>query len=125
MSSPTEKKTVKRTAAFRHWHEALKDQVTRAIVAARIERLQMGLYGDVKPVGDGVAELRIDHGPGFRVYFTETLDRCIILLLVGGDKATQKRDINHAKTMLMALKQDRDASLQTEARVSPMRRSKP
>lgn len=78
LSSPTEKKTAKRTAAFRHWHEALKDQVTRAVVAARIERLQMGLYGDVKPVGDGVSELRIDHSPGFRVYFTETLDRCII-----------------------------------------------
>ena len=86
----------------------MKDKVSRAIVAARIERVQMGLYGDVKPVGDGVAELRIDHGPGFRVYFTETLDQSIVLLLVGGDKSGQKKDISRARSMLADLQRQRD-----------------
>lgn len=67
----------------------------------------MGLYGDVKPVGAGVSELRIDHGPGFRVYFTETLDRTIVLLLAGGDKSSQQRDIRDAQQMLAELKQQR------------------
>ena len=70
--------------------------------------MQMGLYGDVKPVGAGVSELRIEHWPGLRVYFSETLDNSIILLLVGGDKSRQGRDIKDAQQMLAALKQQRD-----------------
>ncbi len=107
---PTQKKTVKSTPAYRRWQDSLKDGVTRAIVAARVERVQMGLYGDVKPVGAGVSELRIDHGPGWRVYFSETLDNSIILLLVGGSKSSQKTDIAVAKDLLAGLKHQRDAS---------------
>jgi putative addiction module killer protein len=106
---PTQSKPAKSTPAYRSWHDSLKDEVTRAIVAARVERVQMGLYGDVKPVGAGVSELRIDHGPGWRVYFSETLDNSIILLLVGGNKSSQKKDIKDAMHMLAELKQQREA----------------
>ena len=108
MTIPTQKKEAKRTPAFRKWFDGLKDQLARTIVAARIERVQMGLYGDVKPVGAGVSELRIEHGPGLRVYFSETLDNSIILLLVGGDKSRQGRDIKDAQQMLAAFNQQRD-----------------
>ena len=109
MNIPTQKKEAKRTLEFRQWFDGLKDRLARTIVAARVERVQMGLYGDVKPVGAGVSELRIDHGPGLRVYFSETLDNSIILLLAGGDKSLQSRDIRDAQQMLAALKQQRDA----------------
>jgi putative addiction module killer protein len=105
----TEKKAARRTPVFRTWFDGLRSDVTKAIVAARIERVQMGLYGDVKPVGAGVSELRIDYGPGLRVYFTETLDNTIVLLLVGGDKSHQDSDIREAKRILADLKQQRTA----------------
>ena len=98
MNLPTQKKLAKSTLAYRNWHNSLKDEITRAIVAARVERVQMGLYGDVKPVGEGVAELRIDHGPGFRVYFSETLDHSIVLLLAGGDKSCQRETSRRRNT---------------------------
>ena len=81
------------------------DRVAKSIVASRVERLQMGLYGDVKPCGEGVSEIRIDFGPGYRVYYTEALDNSILLLLMGGDKSTQRRDIKDAKKMLADMKQ--------------------
>ena len=81
------------------------DRVAKSIVASRVERLQMGLYGDVKPCGEGVSEIRIDFGPGYRVYYPEALDNTILLLLMGGDKSTQKRDIKDAKKMLADMKQ--------------------
>lgn len=81
------------------------DRVAKSIVASRVERLQMGLYGDVKPCGEGVSEIRIDFGPGYRVYYTEALDNTILLLLMGGDKSTQRRDIKDAKKMLADMKQ--------------------
>jgi len=105
----TEKKAARRTLIFRTWFDGLRSDVTKAIVAARIERVQMGLYGDVKPVGAGVSELRIDYGPGLRVYFTETPDNTIVLLLVGGDKSHQDSDIREAKRILADLKQQRTA----------------
>lgn len=88
------------------------------MVSARIERVQAGLYGDVKPCGKGVSELRINHGPGYRVYFTETLDNSILLLLVGGDKSSQQADIRHAQELLAELKKQRDAIVKEQAAVA-------
>jgi putative addiction module killer protein len=73
----------------------LKDRVARARIQARIARLVLGNLGDVKPVRNGISELRIDHGPGYRVYFMQRGD-VVIVLLVGGDKGTQDADIKRA-----------------------------
>ena len=105
MSGDIHKRTAKQTAAYRCWFNAMLDRVAKSIVASRVERLQMGLYGDVKPCGEGASEIRIDFGPGYRVYYTEALDNTILLLLMGGDKSTQKRDIKDAKKMLADMKQ--------------------
>lgn len=104
MSGDIHKKTAKQTAAYRCWFNAMLDRVAKSIVASRVERLQMRLYGDVKSCGEGVSEIRIDFGPGYRVYYTEALDNTILLLLMGGDKSTQKRDIKDAKKMLADMK---------------------
>jgi putative addiction module killer protein len=93
---------VRQTAVFREWLNGLPDQVAVRRIAQRIARLSSGLYGDVKPVGDGVSELRIDHGPGYRLYFVQQ-GKVLILLLCGGDKKTQDRDIKVAKAMLKLL----------------------
>lgn len=86
---------IRKTDAFAEWLDGLRDLQGRARVLARIERLASGLLGDVKPVGEGVSELRVDCGPGYRVYFTKQ-NREIIILLAGGDKSTQARDIREA-----------------------------
>ncbi len=86
---------IRKTEVFSRWLDGLRDIRVRAHVQARIERLAMGNPGDVKPVGDGVSELRIDHGPGYRVYYTKR-GREVILLLAGGNKSTQNRDIKRA-----------------------------
>ena len=70
LSEDSQKKTAKQTPVYRCWFNAMFDCVAKTIVASRVERLQMGLYGDVKPCGDGVSEIRIDFGPGYRVYYT-------------------------------------------------------
>lgn len=106
---------MKCTLAFRRWYDDLADAIAKTMVSARIERVQAGLYGDVKPCGKGVSELRINHGPGYRVYFTETLDNSILLLLVGGDKSSQQADIGRAQELLAELKNQRDASLRQKA----------
>lgn len=77
---------------------SLYPEPARKKVAIRIVRLQSGLLGDVKPVGGRVSELRIDHGPGYRVYFTR-IGNVVVLLLTGGDKSSQKRDIATAREM--------------------------
>jgi putative addiction module killer protein len=79
----------------------LQDRKAVARIQSRIDRLQLGLLGDMKPVGEGVSEIRIDYGPGYRVYFMQ-LGQELIILLAGGDKATQRRDI--AKAMELARK---------------------
>ena len=84
-----------RTDTFAEWLDALRDLRARARVQARIERLTMGNPGDVRPVGEGVSELRIDYGPGYRVYFTKRGQQ-LIILLAGGDKRTQAADIQTA-----------------------------
>lgn len=84
-----------RTNVFDDWLKGLRDLKGRAHVDMRIRRLADGNPGDVRPVGKGVSELRIDTGPGYRVYYTTKSDE-IILLLAGGDKSTQTRDIEKA-----------------------------
>jgi putative addiction module killer protein len=86
---------IRQTEVFAGWLHGLRDHRARARIQVRIDRLQLGLVGDVKPVGEGVSELRIDYGPGYRVYFTQRGSQRIILL-VGGDKRTQERDIKKA-----------------------------
>ena len=95
--------TVRRTDVFIDWLTNLKDRRAAARIAARILRLEDGNLGDVKPVGEGVSELRINYGPGYRVYFMQT-GNTILLLLCGGDKRTQARDIADAKKLAKAWK---------------------
>ena len=83
---------IRQTEVFANWFRTLRDRQARARIQVRIDRLQLGLPGDVKPVGDNVSELRIDYGPGYRVYFMRR-GRELIILLAGGDKRTQDRDI--------------------------------
>lgn len=86
---------VVKSETFDKWLRGLKDRVARARIEARIARLALGNPGDVKPVRNGISELRIDHGPGYRVYFMQRGD-VVIVLLVGGDKRTQDADIKRA-----------------------------
>ena len=86
---------IRKTEVFAKWLDALSDIRARARVLVRIERLAMGNPGDVKPVGEGVSEMRIDYGPGYRVYFKRQRGK-VIILLAGGDKSTQTKDIRAA-----------------------------
>jgi len=88
--------TIEQSATFRKWEARLKDQRARALIAARIFRLAEGLMGDVAAVGEGISELRIHYGPGYRIYFQQRANT-LILLLCGGNKTTQRRDIQAAK----------------------------
>jgi putative addiction module killer protein len=81
---------------FRTWLEALRDREARARIRVRINRLRQGNFGDCKAVGSGVSELRVDYGPGYRVYFGRQGEK-IVILLCGGDKRTQTRDIETAQ----------------------------
>ncbi|MGY2046766.1 type II toxin-antitoxin system RelE/ParE family toxin [Methylobacterium sp. JK268] len=89
---------VSRTAQFDAWIAGLRDPRAKARIALRIDRLALGNPGDVTSVGGGVSELRIDYGPGYRVYFARR-DRTVILLLCGGDKSSQTQDIERAKAL--------------------------
>ncbi|MDD3927373.1 MAG: type II toxin-antitoxin system RelE/ParE family toxin [bacterium] len=86
---------VRKTETFAKWIDGLQDIRARARILVRIERLSIGNYGDVKPVGEGVSELRINYGPGYRVYLKQ--QGCeVIILLAGGDKRSQAKDIKTA-----------------------------
>jgi putative addiction module killer protein len=87
---------LKQTETFVKWRTRLKDERARALIASRLDRLAFGNAGDVKPVGSGVSELRIDFGPGYRIYFARR-GKTVIILLCGGDKSTQAKDIEAAK----------------------------
>jgi len=89
---------VKKTEEFNKWHSSLKDIKAKIAVARRIERMEQGNFGDTKSIGDNVSELRVDLGPGYRVYYLLN-NKEIIILLVGGDKSTQTKDITKAKEM--------------------------
>jgi len=86
---------IRQTETFAKWLSELRDRQARARIQTRIDRLQLGLAGDVKPVGEGVSELRIDFGPGYRIYFVQR-GRSLIILLAGGHKRTQTTDIKTA-----------------------------
>ena len=87
---------------FDAWLSGMKDHVGKAQIALRLDRAAKGNFGDCEPVGGGVSEMRIHYGPGYRVYFTRR-DSVIYLLLLGGDKSTQKRDIKRAMEMASTL----------------------
>jgi len=89
---------IRQTEAFAKWLGALRDVRGQAVIARRIQRLELGSFGDSKSVGAGVSELRIDFGPGYRVYYTQR-GKEIVILLCGGDKSSQKRDIKTAQEM--------------------------
>jgi len=89
---------VRETREFFRWLERLADGRARWRIVVRIRRLSLGNLGDVRAVGEGISEMRIAYGPGYRVYFTRTSHR-IVMLLIGGDKSTQERDIKRAKRL--------------------------
>ncbi|MCT4700310.1 type II toxin-antitoxin system RelE/ParE family toxin [Enterobacteriaceae bacterium H20N1] len=91
----------KQTDVYRRWEARLKDQRTRSVVATRLLRLANGLAGDVRPVGEGISELRIHYGPGYRIYVKQQ-GKSILLLLCGGDKRSQSQDIFLAKMLAKA-----------------------
>jgi putative addiction module killer protein len=86
---------IRQTDEYRRWIEGLRDRQARARINVRIRRLSLGNPGDARPVGEGVSELRIDYGPGYRVYFVQH-GQMLVVLLAGGDKKTQARDIKTA-----------------------------
>jgi putative addiction module killer protein len=86
---------IRKTEIFAKWIDRLEDIGGRARIQARIERLAMGNPGDVEPVGEGVSEMRIDQGPGYRIYYIKR-ERTMIILLAGGDKKSQAKDIRTA-----------------------------
>jgi len=86
---------VLRSATFDAWLSKLRDRQARARILVRIRRLSLGNPGDVKAVGNGISEMRVDHGPGYRVYFAKR-GSTLVLLLCGGDKRTQSADIKRA-----------------------------
>ncbi len=95
---------IQQTETYAKWFDGLRDRITRARIDIRIRRLSLGNAGDAKPVGDGVSELRVDHGPGYRVYFVQR-GEVVIILLAGGDKSTQDKDIRNAKALARDLKE--------------------
>jgi putative addiction module killer protein len=95
---------IQQTETYAKWFDSLRDRITRARIDIRIRRLSLGNAGDAKPVGDGVSELRVDHGPGYRVYFIQR-GEVVIVLLAGGDKSTQDKDIRAAIALAKDLKE--------------------
>ncbi len=93
---------VRKTEIFTKWFNGLKDRRARARIQVRIDRMEMGNFGDVAPVGEGVSELRIFCGPGYRVYFIQK-SSVVVILLSGGDKSSQQSDIAKAKDIAKQL----------------------
>ena len=90
---------LQKTNIFNEWLKRLRDKKALARIVFRMTKMEMGLLGDYKSIGDGISEIRIDYGPGYRLYFTKK-NNVIIVLLIGGDKSTQSRDIAKAKMLL-------------------------
>ena len=89
---------IKKTDVFKKWMKKLKDHIGKAHINRRIDRLERGNPGDVEPIGEGCSEMKIDYGPGYRVYYKDT-GKEIIIILCGGDKSTQQNDIKKAKRL--------------------------
>ncbi|MBH05051.1 MAG: hypothetical protein CMJ20_01885 [Phycisphaeraceae bacterium] len=98
-----ETKTIRSTPLFTKWLRGVKDPKAKAAVTSRVQRLKFGLYGDCKSVGNGIHELRISTGKGYRVYFKDQ-DGQITIVLCGGDKTTQQADIKLAKKLVKEMK---------------------
>ena len=96
--------TISKSQAFDKWFDGLKDTKGRFRIQARIDRAELGNFGDCEPVGEGVSEMRIHFGPGYRVYFAQR-GAVIVLLLVGGDKSTQAKDIKVALKLNREIKE--------------------
>jgi putative addiction module killer protein len=93
---------IRQTEHFAQWFAKLRDNHAKRRIQARIDRLQQGNPGDVKPIGKGISELRVDYGPGYRVYFIQQ-GSTLIVLLAGGDKSTQAQDIHAAQDLARQL----------------------
>jgi putative addiction module killer protein len=93
---------IRQTEHYARWFASLRDRTARARIDIRIRRLSLGNFGDVKPVGAGLSELRIDHGPGYRIYFVQRGIQ-LVVLLAGGDKGSQSRDIATAHELAKML----------------------
>ena len=89
---------VRQTATYAAWFNGLRDRAAKVRIDIRVRRLSLRNPGDVKPVGEGVSELRVNYGPGYRVYFVQSAKEYIVLL-AGGDKSSQDRDIREAKAL--------------------------
>jgi putative addiction module killer protein len=94
---------VEETPTFSRWLDVLRDPIAKAKIVSRIRRLAFGNFGDVAPIGDGLSEMRIHYGPGYRVYFMQKGTH-FVLLLGGGDKSTQDKDIHRARTLAKDLR---------------------
>jgi putative addiction module killer protein len=97
--------TFLRTPQFDLWLRSLRNPIAKARIAARIRSAQAGNFGDCEPVGEGISEMRVHVGPGYRVYYTRR-GEVLYLLLCGGDKSSQKRDIQQAKALLKSLESE-------------------
>ena len=95
---------IRETEVYKKWFCSIRDRKTRSIIDVRIRRVSLGNFGDVEPVGKGVSELKIDYGPGFRVYLLNQ-GNVIIILLCGGDKSTQDEDIRKAQDLAQRIKE--------------------
>jgi putative addiction module killer protein len=93
---------VRQTTTYSSWFSKLRDKAAKVRIDIRIRRLSLGNPGDVKPVGEGVSELRVNFGPGYRIYFVQKGEEFVVLL-AGGDKSTQEQDISTAKSLAREL----------------------
>ena len=93
---------IRQTEVYARWFGRLRDRQARVRIDSRIRRMSLGNFGDVTPVGEGVSEIRIDYGPGYRVYYTQR-GQALVVLLAGGDKDSQDRDIQRALELARGL----------------------
>jgi len=95
---------IRQTEAYASWFDRLRDRTAKTRILLRIRRVSLGNSGDARPVGEGVSELRVDYGPGYRVYFCQ-MGKALVVLLAGGDKRTQKTDIQRAIALAKTLRE--------------------